>query len=120
MSDANLMMQYDANKKSALAAYVLWCFMGLFGAHRFYLGEKGTGAGMLIITLASLGLMFVSIGFSYDLHHNHMGLRRSLSHSGDDTQIQHRLGRASGRRIRRSNPRLTSVLTLRWASSLTA
>ena len=64
MSDANLMMQYDANKKSALAAYVLWCFMGLFGAHRFYLGEKGTGAGMLIITLASLGLMFVSIGFS--------------------------------------------------------
>ena len=63
MSDANLMMQYDANKKSAGIAYILWCFMGLFGAHRFYLGEKGTGAGMLIITLASLVLMFVFIGF---------------------------------------------------------
>jgi len=63
MSDTALMMQYDANKKSALVAYVLWCFMGLFGAHRFYLGEKGTGAGMLIITLASLVLMFVFTGF---------------------------------------------------------
>ncbi len=63
MSDATLMMQYDANKKSILAAYVLWFFLGLFGAHRFYLDEKGTGVGMLIITLASLVLMFVFIGF---------------------------------------------------------
>ena len=62
MSDVALMMQYDANKKSALVAYVLWLFMGLFGAHRFYLDEKGTGAGMLIITLASLVLMLAAIG----------------------------------------------------------
>ena len=64
MSDANLMMQYDANKKSAGIAYILWLFMGLLGAHRFYLGEKGTGIFMLAITLTSFVLMFVSIGFS--------------------------------------------------------
>jgi len=63
MSDAALMMQYDANKKSALVAYVLWFFMGLFGAHHFYLDRKGTGICMLAITLTSFILMFVFIGF---------------------------------------------------------
>lgn len=57
------MMQYDANKKSVLVAYILWFFVGSFGAHRFYLGKSGTGATILAITLASILLMFVFIGF---------------------------------------------------------
>ena len=63
MSDAAAMMQYDANKKSAGVAYLLWFFLGLFGAHRFYLGEMGTGAAMLAITLVSIPLMIVVVGF---------------------------------------------------------
>ena len=34
-----LMMRYDANKKSVLLAYLIWFFLGLFGVHRFYLGR---------------------------------------------------------------------------------
>lgn len=62
MSDAALMMQYDANKKSVAVAYLLWFFLGMLGAHRFYLGETGTGAAILSITLISAVLMVVMIG----------------------------------------------------------
>ena len=63
MSDSATLMQYDANKKSVGAAYVLWFFLGGFGAHRFYLGETGTGAAILAITVVSLLLMLAAIGF---------------------------------------------------------
>ena len=62
MSDTARLMQYDANKKSAVVAYLLWFFLGTFGAHRFYLNLYGTGAAILIITRASIFLMFVGIG----------------------------------------------------------
>lgn len=63
MSDAGKMMQYDANKKSVLLAYVLWFFFGMLGAHRFYLGQTGTAIAILVLTLASFLLMIVAIGF---------------------------------------------------------
>ena len=44
MSDTVVLMQYDANKKSAVVAYLLWFFLGMLGAHRFYLSQPGTGA----------------------------------------------------------------------------
>lgn len=56
------MMQYDANKKSTLVAYLLWWFMGMFGAHRSYLGSTSGAAAILIITLLSIPLMLVVIG----------------------------------------------------------
>ena len=62
-SDIGKLLMYEANKKSTGVAYVLWFFLGLFGAHRFYIGETGTGAAMLIITLCSIVLKFVLIGF---------------------------------------------------------
>jgi TM2 domain-containing membrane protein YozV len=55
-------MRYDANKKSALIAYVLWFFLGYLGAHRFYLGHTGTGVAILLLTIASAVLAFVVIG----------------------------------------------------------
>ena len=58
MSDAERMMQYDANKKSSGTAYLLCIFLGMFGAHRFYLGETGTGAALLAITICSFFLIF--------------------------------------------------------------
>ena len=57
-----MMMEYDANKKSAGIAYVLWFFLGLLGAHRFYLSRRGTGAAILILTIVSILLMVVVIG----------------------------------------------------------
>ena len=63
MTDAAMMMRYDANKKSLLAAYLLWWFLGMFGGHRFYLGRVGSAVAMLSITLCSFFLMFVLIGF---------------------------------------------------------
>ena len=62
--DAQAIMRYDANKKSVGVAYVLWFFFGSLGAHRFYLKQTGTAVAMLIITLISIPLAFVVIGFA--------------------------------------------------------
>ena len=50
-------------EKSVALAYVLLVLAGVFGAHRYYLGEKGTATALLTVTLASLVLMTVAIGF---------------------------------------------------------
>lgn len=63
MSDADTIMRYDALKKSAVIAYVLWWFLGTFGAHRFYLNQGGTAIAMLVITLVSVPLCLVFVGF---------------------------------------------------------
>ena len=51
MSDAGLMMQYDAQNKSAVIAYLLWFFAGPLGAHRFYLGKTGSAVMLRILTV---------------------------------------------------------------------
>lgn len=56
--------------KSAAVAYLLWIFLGGFGAHRFYLGRTGSGIAMialLVIGLATAGaivggLLIVALG----------------------------------------------------------
>lgn len=57
------MMQYDANKKSAGVAFILWLFLGMLGGHRFYLGMVGTGVLMLAFFVLSFLLSFVLIGY---------------------------------------------------------
>jgi TM2 domain-containing membrane protein YozV len=44
-------MIYDAHRKSTGAAYLLWLFLGGFGAHRFYLGQTGTAVTQLVLLL---------------------------------------------------------------------
>lgn len=63
MSDAAALMRFEANKKSILVGYLLWWLLGIFGGHRFYLGKSGSAIAMLLISLFSLPLMFVFIGF---------------------------------------------------------
>lgn len=46
-----MQMMYDANRKSAGVAYLLWFFVGGFGAHRFYLGRTGTAIAQLMLLL---------------------------------------------------------------------
>jgi TM2 domain-containing membrane protein YozV len=38
-------------------AYLLWFFLGLLGAHRFYLGQIGTGVAILILSMTGIGLV---------------------------------------------------------------
>lgn len=43
----------DASPRSRLAALLLCWFLGIFGAHRFYVGKVGTGI-LMIFTLGGL------------------------------------------------------------------
>ncbi len=56
------MMYFEANKKSTGVAYLLWFFFGMFGAHRFYLGQTGSAVAQLVITLSSLVLSVILLG----------------------------------------------------------
>ncbi|WOI28731.1 TM2 domain-containing protein [Sulfitobacter dubius] len=48
--------------KSVVVAYVLWAFLGGFGAHRFYLGKTGSAVAMLLLTIFSILTMAILIG----------------------------------------------------------
>ena len=61
--DTERMMRYEANKKSALLAYILWFFLGLFGVHRMYLGRVGSGVAMLVLHGLSWLTYWILIGF---------------------------------------------------------
>ncbi len=63
MSDVGKLMMFESNKKSVGAAFLLCFFLGMWGAHRFYLGQQGSAVAMLVITIVSFLLMFVLIGF---------------------------------------------------------
>jgi TM2 domain-containing membrane protein YozV len=55
--DTRAMMLFEANKKTALIAYVLWFFIGLFGAHNFYLQRTGVAVTQLILSLTIVGML---------------------------------------------------------------
>lgn len=44
--------------KSKTAAYLLWFFLGMFSAHRFYLGKIGTGI-LYLLTGQLLGIGWI-------------------------------------------------------------
>ena len=56
------LMRYDANKKSVLAAYLIWFFLGLFGIHRMYLGRWTSGLLMLVLHGISWLTWWIAIG----------------------------------------------------------
>jgi len=61
-ADMQAMMAYDAGKKSPVVAYLLWFFLASFGAHRFYLGQKGTAIAQLVLLIAGCATLVVLIG----------------------------------------------------------
>jgi hypothetical protein len=63
-SDTRAMMLFEANKKTALVAYILWFFLGLFGGHNFYLKRTGVAVAQLILTLTIVGMLSQSFGSS--------------------------------------------------------
>ena len=56
-SDARAMMLFEANKKTALVAYLLWFVVGLFGGHNFYLKRTGVAVTQLILSLTIVGML---------------------------------------------------------------
>jgi TM2 domain-containing membrane protein YozV len=53
----------NSMRKETGVAYLLWFFLGEFGAHRFYLGKTGSAIAMLLIFLISIPLAFVFVGY---------------------------------------------------------
>lgn len=49
-----------------VVAYILWLFLGLLGAHRFYLGSTVSAVIMLILTLSFFGLIVSGIWWLID------------------------------------------------------
>ena len=65
MGETNLtQLRYDADKKSAVVAYLLWVFLGSFGAHRIYLSRWVSGLAMLALSVAGWVLTLVFVGFA--------------------------------------------------------
>lgn len=48
--------------KSKGTAYLLWFFLGVFSAHRFYLGKTGSGI-LYLLTLQFLGVGWIIDAF---------------------------------------------------------
>lgn len=45
-----------------MIAYLLLIFLGVFGAHRFYLGKTGTAAAMLALTIVGIATAVLVVG----------------------------------------------------------
>jgi TM2 domain-containing membrane protein YozV len=52
--DVRAMMLFEANKKTALVAYLLWFFVGIFGGHNFYLERTGVAVTQLILSIIGM------------------------------------------------------------------
>ena len=63
-----LIEQRITNEASnVVVAYLLLIFLGIIGAHRFYMGRTGSGAAMLILTLTVVGMPITLIWAFVDL-----------------------------------------------------
>lgn len=65
-ADTQAIMAFEANKKSAGVAYLLWFFTGGIGGHRFYLGRTGSAVAQLVLSVLgwlTIWLMFVGLIF---------------------------------------------------------
>ena len=62
-NDARAMLLFEANKKTAVTAYLLWFFVGLFGGHNFYLKRTGVAVTQLILSITIIG----------SRHYRHLG-----------------------------------------------
>ena len=56
-----------ADRRDVGVAYLLAFWFGVLGAHRFYLGQKGTAIIMLLLSLTIVGLVVSFIWLIIDL-----------------------------------------------------
>lgn len=60
---SEMQMEYDANKKSVIVAYILWFLLGAIGAHRMYAGRWISGLIILAISAVSAVLWIIALGW---------------------------------------------------------
>lgn len=53
---------YQTTGKNIVVAYLLWFFLGVFGAHRFYAGRAGSAVGQIALYWGGLLLAVTFIG----------------------------------------------------------
>lgn len=58
-------MNLAIGKKSVVLAYVLWFFLGGFGAHRFYLGKTVSAIIMLAMTMLGIITSVIGVGLIF-------------------------------------------------------
>lgn len=56
----------DASDRLILPAFLLAFFVGVFGAHRFYVGKTGSAIAMLVLTLTFVGVIVSAIWATID------------------------------------------------------
>jgi TM2 domain-containing membrane protein YozV len=56
-ADTRALRLFEANKKTALVAYLLWFFVGIFGGHNFYLECTGVAITQLILSITLIGMV---------------------------------------------------------------
>jgi TM2 domain-containing membrane protein YozV len=59
-NDTRALMLFEANKKTALVAYLLWFFVGILGGHNFYLKRTGVAITQLVLSITVVGL-FITV-----------------------------------------------------------
>jgi len=52
----------DISPKSRIATTLLAWFLGIFGAHRFYVGKTGTAIVMLVLGIAGFATLWLFVG----------------------------------------------------------
>lgn len=62
-----LQSEVQTHGKDMTVAYVLWFFLGILGAHRFYMGKSGTAVLQLILTLTFFGAIISGIWWLIDV-----------------------------------------------------
>ncbi|MCF6292157.1 MAG: TM2 domain-containing protein [Robiginitomaculum sp.] len=69
MDDKNLktLIQFESEKKSIAAAFILGIQLGILGGHDYYLGDIGRGIFKLILTITMIGIIFSIIWVIIDL-----------------------------------------------------
>lgn len=61
---AILQIELEKRGKNKIITYVLWWFLGIFGGHRFYLGNTGYAVAMLLVGWLTCGIwMLVDVFF---------------------------------------------------------
>ena len=66
MSEAAKLTAYEDARKSTGDAYLLWFFLGLFGAHRFYARAGKTGWYMMALHVG--GWLILAGAFAFGAH----------------------------------------------------
>lgn len=67
MTQQHELAKMIANRRDVGVAYLLAIAAGILGAHRFYLGRKGSAFAMLLLSISMIGLPIAVIWFIVDL-----------------------------------------------------